>query len=92
MLDVLFFGKSYSIVCGDFSHALQKKKAFSKNKRIFSFFCIFDYTSQILFDKSKHFGTYASAFFSAMTKTNKNCCIKSKRGEGVLSSKSIWLV
>ena len=34
LLDVLFFGKSYSIVCGDFSHALQKKKAFSKNKNI----------------------------------------------------------
>ena len=37
MLDVLFFGKSYSIVCGDFSHALQKKKAFSKNKNILFF-------------------------------------------------------
>ena len=32
------------------------------------FFCIFDYTSQILFDKSKRFGTYASAFFSAFIK------------------------
>ena len=33
------------------------------------------------FDKSKRFGAYASAFFSAMTKTDKNCCIKSKRRE-----------
>ena len=36
--------------------------------------------NKYFFDKSKRFGTYASAFFDAMKKTDKNWCI---REEGV---------
>ena len=43
----------------------------NNNKIVFMghtvFFYISDYTSQILYDKSRHFGTNLGAFFSAMT-------------------------
>ena len=47
------------------------------------FIYIFDYTTQILYDKSRRFGTYSSAFSVQWQKTDKNWCIKSKRKEGV---------
>ena len=39
-------------------------------------FYIFDYTSQILYGKSRRFGTYSSAFFSAMTKNRQELVYK----------------
>ena len=64
---------------------------------------VFDYTSQNTFDKSKHFGTYASAFFSAVTKTDKTTeegtCIGAETFAFIIGAetfafitKSIWLV
>ena len=43
-------------------------------------FYIFDYTSQILYDKSRRFGTYSSAFFSAMTKHRQKLVYKREEG------------
>ena len=59
--------------------------------------------AKILFDKSKHFGTYASAFFSAVTKTDKTTeegtCIGAETFAFIIGAekfafitKSIWLV
>ena len=35
------------------------------------------------YNTSRHFGTYSSAFFSAMTKNTQKLLYKSKREEGV---------